>query len=97
MPGALKRAGGCRDKVMASRNIIKFKLFHPAENRVVAAGGADAHSNLGWKDMACSSAAWEELLLQGNVGVEEEETRCAAKAIQATGWKSARVQKCSNY
>ncbi len=47
-----------RDKVMESRNIIKSEAFHPfcskaEENRLVV-GGADAHSNPGWKDMVFS-------------------------------------------
>lgn len=65
-----------RDKVMESRNIIKSELFYPfcsqaEENRLVA-GGADAHSNPGWKDMVFSLLKEEKLFLQGNVGVQGE-------------------------
>lgn len=56
-PGALMQRER-KDKVMESRNIIKSELFHPfyskaEENRLVA-GGADAHSNPGWKDTVFS-------------------------------------------
>lgn len=72
-----------RDKVMESRNIIKSELFHPfyskaEENRLVA-GGADAHSNLGWKDMVFFPAEEEKQFLQGNVGVQGESHCMLAK------------------
>uniref|UniRef100_A0A0S7EU74 PPUP8367 n=1 Tax=Poeciliopsis prolifica TaxID=188132 RepID=A0A0S7EU74_9TELE len=75
--GALKqRERG--DKVMASRNIIKSELFHPAENRAVVAGGADAHSNLGVKEHGVFSTSPQKknVFYKVNVGVEGKVCEC---------------------
>lgn len=69
------------DKVMESRNIIKSELFHPLyseaeENRLVA-GGADAHSNPGWKGMVFSLLKNKNCFYKVMWVYKEKATACA--------------------
>lgn len=90
--------GGHTHKVTASRNIIKSELFHPAESRATAAvGGADAHSNLGWKDMMFSPAAGEKLLLQGKCGCRRRTRSMLVKQYKLQSGNPPESEKCSNY